>query len=241
MPVAGGRAARRRAAEASGVIDPDSTEVLTGLHALREPSRDEPSRPPAPGAAEVTAITRVRRSGGASHGPEGTRDRDDPDDPEQLGHLDDPDDLDDLDDEDADREPPGWAARLPARPVLAAVAVVVALAVVAVVAAVTGSTPTPAPAPAAVVDATTSAPAAAPPAIDPESAQAVAFLTALRDADIPTSRSGQAETEAAAVICQQLEQGADEASLVRTLPAVLPDLTRSQAADVVEHAQEHYC
>jgi hypothetical protein len=233
LPVDGGRAARRRAAEASGVIDADSTEVLTGLHALREPAGGESP----PGAAEVTAVTRLRR-------PTSVGDDESPEHPDSRDHL------DDVDDEDDDREPVGWAGRLPARPALAAVAVVVALAVVALVAALTGgSAPAPAPAPAAVVgnaETTTAIPAppagpGEPAAVDPRSEQAVAYLTALRDADIPTSRSGQAETEAAAVICQQLGQGADEASLVRTLPAVLPDLTRAQAAEVVSLAQEHYC
>jgi hypothetical protein len=233
LPVAGGRAARRRAAEASGMIDADATEVLTGLHALREPAGGEQS----PGAAEVTAVTRVRRpmDAGDDENPEDRRD-----------HLDHPD----VDDEDDDREPVGWAARLPARPALAAVAVVVALAVVALVAALTGgSAPAPDPTPTAVVG-SAAIPTAVPPspaepdqpaAVDPRSEQAVAYLTALRDADIPTSRSGQAETEAAAVICQQLGQGADETSLVRPLPAVLPDLTGAQAADVVSLAQRHYC
>jgi hypothetical protein len=132
--------------------------------------------------------------------------------------------------------------------VLAAVAVGGVLAVAAVVATVTGSGPSPSPA--AVVD--QAAPTSAPvlpaadgptraPVVDPESDKALAYLTALRDADIPTSRSGQAETEAAAVICEQLDQGAEEASLVRALPAVLPAVTRSQAADVVDLAQEFYC
>jgi hypothetical protein len=236
MPVAGGRAARRRAAEVSDPMDAESTEVLTGLHALREPSGDAP----VPGSAEATAVTRVRPS----------RHRDDQGEPDErdLHDLDDdgrPLDEDDVD-EDHDREPVGWAARLPARPVLAAVAVVVALVVVTVVALLTsgsGAAPQPKSAGAGTTSAApppaTGAPAV--PAVDPRSKQAVAFLTALRDADVPTSRSGQAETEAAAVICQQLAQGANETSIVRTLPAVLPDLTRAQAAEVVELAQQHYC
>ena len=79
------------------------------------------------------------------------------------------------------------------------------------------------------------------PAVDPGSEQAVAFLTALRDADIPTSSSGKAETEAAAAICAQLDQGADEAQLARSVPAVLPDVTRGQANDIVDFAKRHYC
>jgi hypothetical protein len=129
--------------------------------------------------------------------------------------------------------------------VLAGVAVAGALAITAVVATVTANAPDPAPA--AVTSPVVPAPEAAPPgpppppAIDLESDEALAYLTALRDADIPTSRSGQAETEAAAAICSQLDQGADEAQLVRSVPAVLPDVSRTEAADVVDLAQQHYC
>jgi hypothetical protein len=118
------------------------------------------------------------------------------------------------------------------------------LVLAAIVAVFTTSEPEASPAEA--TPAALSAPVEQPvpppaPAIDPDGPKAVAFLTALRDADIPTSSSGQAETEAAAAICTQLDQGADEAQLARSVPAVLPDVTRSQASDVVDFAQQNYC
>jgi hypothetical protein len=93
----------------------------------------------------------------------------------------------------------------------------------------TAPTPTPAPTPAPTPTPTPppTEPAGGPAdsplrtAVDPQSAQAVAFLDALRAARVPTSRSGRPEIEAAAVICQQLERGAAEQALVRALPAVL--------------------
>jgi hypothetical protein len=77
--------------------------------------------------------------------------------------------------------------------------------------------------------------------VNPDSEKAVAFLKALREADVPTSPLGGAESEAAAVICEQLEQGVTESEVVRMLPAVLPDLTRGQSAEVVTLARRHYC
>jgi hypothetical protein len=84
-------------------------------------------------------------------------------------------------------------------------------------------------------------PVSAAPAVDLHSKKAVAFLTAMRDADIPTSGSGQAEVEAADAICSQLDQGADEAQLARSVPAVLPNVTRGQANNVVDFAKRFYC
>lgn len=77
--------------------------------------------------------------------------------------------------------------------------------------------------------------------VDPASEKAVAYLDALRAAEVPISRSGLTETQAAAVTCEQLEAGADEDALVRALPAVLPTVTKAQAADVVAAARTHYC
>jgi len=77
--------------------------------------------------------------------------------------------------------------------------------------------------------------------VDPQSAQAVAYLDALRAARVPTSRSGRAEAEAAAVICQQLERGAADQALVRALPAVLTTVTTAQAPTVIEAARRHFC
>ena len=245
--VPGGRAARRRAADGgrNGAVDADATEVLTGLESLRSQAG---SGQPEPRAAEVTAVTAVPSA-----------DRGEPDDPwpQDLADDDREPGEDAASDEPAPRprradreEPGGLAARLTTRPALATLAVVVVLAVAAVVTALTTSGAEPAPAPAAVVDAASlpSAAAALPPPevqaaadVDPESDKAVEFLTAMRDADIPTSRSGQAETEAAAVVCEQLDRGSDEDTLVRALPAVLPDVTRAQAGNVVNLAQKHYC
>jgi Protein of unknown function (DUF732) len=118
------------------------------------------------------------------------------------------------------------------------------LVLAAIVAIFTTSEPEAAPAEA--TPAAVSAPVAQQPeptaaAVDLQSQKAVAFLTALRDADIPTSSSGQAEVEAADAICSQLDQGADEAQLARSVPAVLPNVTRGQASDVVDFAQQFYC
>jgi hypothetical protein len=119
------------------------------------------------------------------------------------------------------------------------------LVLAAVVVFFTASEPEAAPAEA--TPAAVSAPVApqqpepATPAVDLHSKKAVSFLTALRDADIPMSSSGQAEVEAADAICSQLDQGADEAQLARSVPAVLPNVTRGQANDVVDYAKRFYC
>jgi hypothetical protein len=112
------------------------------------------------------------------------------------------------------------------------------------------------PSPAAVIEATPPTAAAAPAAqaggaeaagadsgaqVDPTTPKAVAYLKALRAADIPTSKTGVPETEAAAVICEQLAQGADQAALVKALPAVLPTVSKKQANDVVNIAVRKYC
>ncbi len=141
--------------------------------------------------------------------------------------------------------------------VLAVVGVVGVVALAAVVATTVGGAPNPAPA--AVIQSEVPNGAAAEPAartpateaestaiphradVDPTSEKAMAFLSGLRTADIPTSRSGLPETEAAAVICEQLAAGADESALVRALPAVLPTVTKKQSATVVDLAQKYYC
>jgi hypothetical protein len=202
--------------------DGEATAVLTGLEALRDPVRP---RAPEPAPAEVTSVTRRRPTA------------------EPVPATDDADDVDDAKHRE-EQEEGGLAGRFTSRPVIAAVGVGAVLVVAAIVAIFTTSGPEAAPAaatPAAVSEPVAQQPQPAAPAIDPRSQQAVAFLTALRDADIPTSSSGQAETEAAAAICAQLDQGADEAQLARSVPAVLPDVTRGQASDVVDSAQKHYC
>jgi hypothetical protein len=204
-----------------GGTDGEATAVLTGLEALRDPVRP---RSPEPAPAEVTTIARRRPA--AEPAPA-------------------TDDVDDVDDAEHDEEPEerGLVGRLTSRPVVAAVGVGAVLVLAAIVAIFTTSEPeaTPAEATPAAVSAPVAQPQPTVPAIDPQSPKAVAFLTALRDADIPTSSSGQAETEAAAAICAQLDQGADEAQLARSVPAVLPDVTRGQASKVVDFAQKNYC
>jgi Protein of unknown function (DUF732) len=195
--------------------------VLTGLEALRDPVRP---RGPEPAAAEVTTVARRRPA--AEPGP--AKDDADAGDPE---HGEEP-------------EERGLVGRLTSRPVIAAVGVGAVLVLAAIVAIFTTSEPEAAPAeatPAAVSEPVAQQPEPTASAIDPRSPKAVAFLTALRDADIPTSSSGQAETEAASAICAQLDQGADEAQLARSVPAVLPDVTRGQASKVVDFAQQEYC
>jgi hypothetical protein len=199
--------------------DGEATAVLTGLQGLRGHGR---SRGPDPADAEATSVVRRRSVA-------------------EPVVVDGPDEADEAGPEEA----PVLARRLTTRPVLAAVGVAVVLAVAAVVATLTATAPDPAPTattPAAVTEpvAVQPVPPAAPD-IEPNSEKAIAFLAALRAADIPVSSSGQAETEAAAAICAQLDQGADEAQLARSVPAVLPNVTRGQASDVVDHAEQHYC
>ncbi|HVH21785.1 MAG TPA: DUF732 domain-containing protein [Pseudonocardia sp.] len=71
--------------------------------------------------------------------------------------------------------------------------------------------------------------------------RATAYLAALRAADVPASRSGQPETEAADAICEQSGRGVPDAELARVLPAMLTDVDRKQARTVVELAQRYYC
>ncbi len=217
------RAAHQQTGPGRGTTDGEATAVLTGLDALRDPVRP---RRQEPGPAEATPAARRRPAA------EPTRESDDADDPDDADH----------DDDSADR---GVVGRLTSRPVLAALGVGAVLVLAAIVAILTTSEPEAAPAaepaPAAVTApvAQQSQPTVA--AVNANSQKAVAFLTAMRDADIPTSSSGQAEVEAADAICAQLDQGADEAQLARSVPAVLPNVTRGQASDVVDYAQRFYC
>jgi hypothetical protein len=204
-----------------GGTDGEATAVLTGLEALRDPVRP---RGPEPAPAEVTTAA-ARRRPAAEPAPAA-------------------DDADDVTEHDEESEECSLVGRLTSRPVVAAVGVGAVLVLAAIVAIFTTSEPEAAPAeatPAALSEPVAQQPQPTAPAIDPDSQKAIAFLTAMRDADIPTSSSGQAETEAAAAICDQLDQGADEAQLARSVPAVLPDVTRGQASDVVDFAQQHYC
>jgi hypothetical protein len=76
-------------------------------------------------------------------------------------------------------------------------------------------------------------------AVDPE--RATAYLAALRAADVPASRSGRPETEAADAICAQSRLGVADAEMARLLPAMLTDVDRKQARTVVDLAQRYYC
>ncbi|WP_344253300.1 DUF732 domain-containing protein, partial [Pseudonocardia hydrocarbonoxydans] len=76
---------------------------------------------------------------------------------------------------------------------------------------------------------------------DPLSERGTEFLAALREAGVPTSQGGAAETEAAELVCGELADGVDEARIARALPASLPSVTRAEAADLVDIAQETYC
>jgi hypothetical protein len=78
-------------------------------------------------------------------------------------------------------------------------------------------------------------------AVDPQSRPAAAYLDTLRRAEVPVSRTGLAETEAAEVICRQLENGIDQATMTRAVPAVLTTVTADDAPTVVKAAEDHYC
>jgi hypothetical protein len=71
--------------------------------------------------------------------------------------------------------------------------------------------------------------------------EAVAFLAALRAADVPSSRSGLAEVLIARAACAELARGTSEHDLARRIPLGLPTLNSTQAARLVELAREHYC
>jgi hypothetical protein len=152
-----------------------------------------------------------------------------------------------LDRRHAERPP----RHLPRRPVVAVMIFGVLLILAGLILAIAGPTTSPAPTvgSAPVPTAAPEAPAphadvpgpAAGAEVDPKSDKAVAFLSAVRAADIPTTRSGRAETETAAVICQKLDNGISKDSIARAIPAALPSVSTRQAADVVELAQELYC
>jgi Protein of unknown function (DUF732) len=84
-------------------------------------------------------------------------------------------------------------------------------------------------------------PSAAPPTSTPAPDQVRAYLGALRSADITASTSGDAETEAAAAICEQSRRGVPDAELARSLPAMLPGVDGRQASTVVDLARRYYC
>jgi Protein of unknown function (DUF732) len=155
-----------------------------------------------------------------------------------------------LDRKHAEQQP----RRFGRRPVLVVVGVGAVLAIVALLAAlvtaepdrppaeVGSPLPTVAPqAPAVQVPPPAPGPESGPVEVDPTSDSAVTFLRALRAAEIPTSRSGRAEIETAAVICEELGQGVAPDKIARTVPAALPSVPRRQAAEVVDLAKDLYC
>ncbi|MBN9101776.1 MULTISPECIES: DUF732 domain-containing protein [unclassified Pseudonocardia] len=214
VPATGGRAARRRAQEAAAAA------AAVAREANRDPDTHvfTVDREPEAAVGETTVSPRRRRARSDDDGHPLTA---------LLGRV---------------RGLPGG------RMVLVAAAVGGFILVAAVVAGLVGGSRGASTA-AVVQEAPTSAEAAAPTsaaggpdaAVDPTSTRAVAYLKALRAADVPTSDSGRSETEAAEVICQQLANGADAADLVRALPAVLPTVNSKQAKSVVSIAQKDYC
>lgn len=153
--------------------------------------------------------------------------------------------------------------RRPTPPVLAAAAAGGVLALAGVLFA-GGAFDQPSPEPAAVVESAPAAPAvpvlpsssadtpsadpdgdrdvpAVDDGVDPLSDRAVNYLRELRAAGVPTSRGGPAETEAAQLVCEELDDGVTEEQIARALPASLPTVTRSQAEDLVTIARENYC
>ena len=71
--------------------------------------------------------------------------------------------------------------------------------------------------------------------------QAVAFLKAMRAGGVPTSRTGVAEVLVARQACAELAMGISETELAGRIPRGLPALTRAQAGELVDLAQQHYC
>lgn len=87
-------------------------------------------------------------------------------------------------------------------------------------------------------------PLAGPPttaAAGPAAERRRAYLRALRSADIPASRSGEPEAQAAATICERSRRGVPDRELARSLPTLLTEVDRAQAGTVVELAKRYYC
>lgn len=86
-------------------------------------------------------------------------------------------------------------------------------------------------------------PAAAEPAPDEltETPQAVAFLDTLRAADVPASRRGLIEVQVAQAVCDEDAKGTDHDEMAQGIPSVLPTVTSTQAATLIDAAIENYC
>ncbi len=147
-------------------------------------------------------------------------------------------------DDDDDDEP--IKRRIPVALVAAGVVAMITVAAVAAILMGRGGNEQPVEPEAGPTPQSQSAPDVAPtgaekPKVDPSSRKAVAFLDALRQSSVPVSRSGLVETEAAATICDQLDQGTAEADVAKTLPAVLPSVNKKQSPQVVTAAKRFYC
>ena len=86
----------------------------------------------------------------------------------------------------------------------------------------------------------------APRAEEPEeelesTPQALAFLEALRAADVPTSRQGLPEVLVARAVCEEDAKGTSHDMMAEGIPSVLPTVTSRQAALLIDAALEHYC
>ncbi|MHA6795217.1 DUF732 domain-containing protein [Pseudonocardia bannensis] len=99
------------------------------------------------------------------------------------------------------------------------------------------SAPQPAPAPDGAPPVDTGAPAAPDAPEDP----AWDYLAALREAQIPTSHSGEAELTIAQVVCDRTASGWTEDELSRGIPRSQPTVTREQARTLVQIALRTYC
>lgn len=213
---AGGRAARRRAQEAAEAVAREATrdpetEIIPLAGQAAEPATTTITTTPPPPVATATA---------RSDGPE---------------------------DDGLPRKGRFNLRKLPPV-VLVGTGVGVLIVVAAVLATSVEGPKTPSPAALQGPAAATSAPATPAPAAsarhqaaDPTSDKAVAYLGGLRNVGITTSKTGQAEVEAASLICEQTAQGAADDDLVKALPAVLPSVTKKQAPDVVRLAKKYYC
>lgn len=71
--------------------------------------------------------------------------------------------------------------------------------------------------------------------------KAVAFLKAMRAANLPTSRNGVAEVLTAKATCSELASGTSATNLAKRIPSGLPTVTKAQAATLVTLAEKHYC
>lgn len=244
-----GRAARRRAKEAAAAV---------ALEASRDPVTDaitvmEPAARPVREAA--TQVVPARPGEFDEFGDYGRDDFDGEFDVDRDFDRDYDQDFDDDDrpvtplvtrnvDDDEDKGVRSWFGRPVVYAVCGVLVIIGLIAALVLVLGGGGSTATPAasgPAQQPAAPAAGAEAAGAVDKIDPTSEKAVAFLDAMRESGITTSRSGLSETQAAAGICNQLSDGVSEATLAKSLPTQLPTVSKKQSPLFVELAQEHYC